>query len=99
MEPQHFPPALPHMLCARPLALCRAVTPDLMAGLQAFGPGSGAILLDDVVCPTGSESSLDQGCRHAAWGVSNCAHTADAAVACFDKAKLGALYRVVGSGY
>ncbi|XP_034149354.1 scavenger receptor cysteine-rich domain-containing group B protein [Esox lucius] len=45
-----------------------------------FGPGSGAILLDNLKCH-GSESSLHL-CSHIPWDVHNCDHSEDAGVTC-----------------
>ena len=45
-----------------------------------YGPGSGEILLDDVVC-TGSESSLLY-CKHIGVHIHNCGHHEDIGVKC-----------------
>ncbi|PVD22132.1 hypothetical protein C0Q70_17937 [Pomacea canaliculata] len=45
-----------------------------------YGPGTGAVLMDDVYC-IGTEGNLTQ-CTHTPWGVSNCDHNEDAGVDC-----------------
>lgn len=47
-----------------------------------YGPGSGPILLDDVLCD-GTEASIGD-CRHRGWGVHNCEHAYDVSIQCFD---------------
>uniref|UniRef100_A0AAY4C7L0 SRCR domain-containing protein n=1 Tax=Denticeps clupeoides TaxID=299321 RepID=A0AAY4C7L0_9TELE len=49
-------------------------------GEAYFGPGVGAIHLDNVKC-RGTESSLLH-CSHIAWDVHNCDHSEDAGVTC-----------------
>ena len=51
-----------------------------MIGTQAFGPGTGYILLDNVNC-VGNETSIAD-CRHGGWGVHNCDHNKDVSVPC-----------------
>ncbi|XP_053274173.1 deleted in malignant brain tumors 1 protein [Pleuronectes platessa] len=47
----------------------------------AFGPGSGPIWLDDVIC-SGREPSITD-CRHQGFGVHNCGHNEDASIICY----------------
>lgn len=49
-------------------------------GSEKYPPGSGTILMDDLMC-TGNESSLFD-CGFNGWGVSNCGHGEDAGVQC-----------------
>ncbi|XP_072045347.1 scavenger receptor cysteine-rich domain-containing group B protein-like [Amphiura filiformis] len=51
-------------------------------GNAPFGPGSGQIWLDDVVC-NGSESRLQE-CNHNGWGINDCGHYEDASVGCYN---------------
>ncbi|XP_062243292.1 uromodulin-like [Platichthys flesus] len=55
----------------------------LSAPSVRFGPGSGPIWLDDVVC-SGSESQLTD-CQHRGIGYHNCGHSEDAGVVCEGK--------------
>lgn len=45
-----------------------------------YGPGTGTIWLDDVVC-FGHETGLAQ-CRHRYWGSNNCQHSNDVSIVC-----------------
>jgi len=45
-----------------------------------YGPGTGTIWLDDVVC-SGRETELSR-CRHRWWGSHNCQHSNDVSIAC-----------------
>ena len=47
---------------------------------NTYGPGTGRIWLDDVVC-MGHETDLGS-CRHRWWGSSNCQHSNDVSIAC-----------------
>ncbi|XP_072045705.1 neurotrypsin-like [Amphiura filiformis] len=47
-----------------------------------FGSGSGAILMDDVMCPSSANALTD--CEFPGWGQHNCAHWEDAGVRCVD---------------
>ncbi|XP_072231677.1 scavenger receptor cysteine-rich domain-containing group B protein [Leuresthes tenuis] len=49
-------------------------------GEAYFGPGTGAILLDNLKC-NGAEASLQE-CSHIPWDVHNCDHSEDAGVTC-----------------
>eukprot|EP00731_Ephydatia_muelleri_P031717 Em0023g224a len=63
-----------------------------------FGPGTGPIYLDDLLC-SGTESSLLQCNRKVvSIGINDCAHSEDAGVACGAMCMDGALRLLVGSG-
>lgn len=49
-------------------------------GSAQFGPGTGPIIYDDLVC-TGNESDLSD-CRHAVLDHTNCHHSKDVGVSC-----------------
>ena len=49
-------------------------------GQAAYGEGTGAIMLDDLLC-TGTESSLFD-CTHSGVNIHNCGHYEDAGVRC-----------------
>jgi len=51
-------------------------------GSTRYRPGSGRILLDDVDC-AGHETQIGN-CPHRGWGISNCRHHEDVAIACDD---------------
>ncbi|XP_046542990.1 deleted in malignant brain tumors 1 protein-like isoform X1 [Haliotis rubra] len=53
----------------------------------AYGPGSGPIWLDDLMCQ-GTETNLNQ-CGHRGWGRSSCRHDEDASVLCSDGSTTG----------
>ena len=50
---------------------------------NTYGPGSGTIWLDDVVC-RGVEEDLGD-CQHNGWGVHNCWHSEDVSISCDDE--------------
>jgi len=45
-----------------------------------YGPGTGQIWLDDVICD-GNETSIAS-CQHRPWAIHNCHHDEDVSVAC-----------------
>jgi len=47
---------------------------------NTYGPGTGRIWLDDVVC-FNHETDLGS-CRHRLWGSNNCQHSNDVSIAC-----------------
>ena len=47
---------------------------------NAYGGGSGEILLDELQC-TGNETSLAE-CGHLGWGEHNCVHSEDVSILC-----------------
>lgn len=49
-------------------------------GRARFGPGTGPIYLDNVICSGRERELLD--CLHLGVGINNCQHTEDAAVFC-----------------
>ena len=49
-------------------------------GQATYGQGTGAIVLDDLLC-TGTESSLFD-CTHSGVNIHNCGHSEDAGVRC-----------------
>ena len=49
-------------------------------GTTSYGPGSGPIWLDDVVC-TGNEATLAS-CSHLPFGSGNCGHHEDISIKC-----------------
>ena len=51
-----------------------------MAVRNAFGPGTGEILLDNVHCG-GNETSLAD-CQHGGWGQNNCGLHEDVSIVC-----------------
>jgi len=57
-----------------------------------YGPGSGRIWLDNVVCPLRSRS-IDS-CDHSPWGVHDCSHRQDVSVSCVLGMKLIATTQV-----
>ncbi|XP_072181997.1 neurotrypsin-like [Diadema setosum] len=59
-----------------------------------FGPGTGPILLDGVMCEGGETNILD--CRHNGLWVHNCSHHEDAGVACSRTRENVQMVRLVG---
>ena len=53
---------------------------DVQVVKKTYGPGSGRIWLDELVC-TGSETSL-AACTHRPWGVHDCVHDEDIGIHC-----------------
>ncbi|XP_054754314.2 deleted in malignant brain tumors 1 protein-like [Lytechinus pictus] len=80
------------------MVVCRQLgySGDALARTSAFyGQGSDPILLDDVSC-SGSESRLDE-CSHNGWSSSNCGHSEDAGVYCYDEGTDGRIRLEGGS--
>jgi len=62
------------------LCLMCVCSPEGRSLGNMYGPGTGRIWLDDVVC-FGHETELSQ-CRHRWWGGNNCQHSNDVSIAC-----------------
>ncbi len=61
--------------------ICRSLGASSGTQVQAFGGGSGPILLDDVVCPSNFNGFVGN-CGHLPWGRHNCVHAEDVGVCC-----------------
>ncbi|XP_071479262.1 scavenger receptor cysteine-rich domain-containing protein DMBT1-like [Diadema antillarum] len=68
-----------HVICS----MLGYIGVDRPASYAEFGPGSGPILLDEVMCK-GDESNI-LACVHNGLGIHNCGHAEDAGVICSNK--------------
>ena len=62
--------------------ICTLYTGAVAVSSAHFGQGRGPIWLDNVNC-MGGETTL-AACRHAGYGIQNCAHNKDAGVRCHE---------------
>lgn len=65
--------------------ICRMLGYEKASKHLRFGPGTGPIWLDNVVCK-GVESSIEE-CRHRGWGVNDCDHDDDKGTVCQPRGK------------
>ena len=61
-----------------------------------FGPGTGEIMLESVMC-VGNETSLAD-CQHAGWGIHNCDHHEDVSIMCMDNLNITGTDMVLHAG-